>query len=345
MEQSDGFVRSWHSGCIGFLSPWMFLGQIRNQTNKGNVMKFNSALRSRRIGDAVAVVGFLTVLAIAIQSTIGANPPALPDPAFAEMPGPLTDVPVPLPEDLENYVKDRAAAIVLGKAFFWDMQVGSDGKTACATCHSHAFADARTRNTLAPAKNRSQFPTFRGANQDISPNSFPFHRLANPLDRESSVSFDTTEVVGSQGVVKRVFAGVQDGRAIDKFTTPTDLGLFQVKGVAVRQVTSRQAPTTINAIFQDRNFWDGRASRFFNGVDIFGDQNPDAKVYKAVNVQEAPQPVSILLDNAAMASLAVGPPLSDVEMSWAGRTFPDVGRKMLQLRPLAKQHVDPQDSV
>ncbi len=34
---------------------------------------------------------------------------------------------IPLPPDLCDYVKDEEAAIQLGKAFFWDMQAGSDG--------------------------------------------------------------------------------------------------------------------------------------------------------------------------------------------------------------------------
>lgn len=43
----------------------------------------------------------------------------------------------------------RQALIQLGKAFFWDRQVGSDGQ-ACASCHFVAFADNRTRNQLSP---------------------------------------------------------------------------------------------------------------------------------------------------------------------------------------------------
>ncbi len=39
--------------------------------------------------------------------------------------------------------------IVLGKALFWDVQVGSDGRTACATCHFHAGADHRVTNQIA----------------------------------------------------------------------------------------------------------------------------------------------------------------------------------------------------
>ena len=42
----------------------------------------------------------------------------------------LKTVPVPLPDNLDQFVRDRDAAIQLGKALFWDMQVGSDGVQA-----------------------------------------------------------------------------------------------------------------------------------------------------------------------------------------------------------------------
>src|SRR5690242_3610994 len=35
--------------------------------------------------------------------------------------------------DLTTYLADATAAIQLGKAFFWDVQAGSDNKVACAT--------------------------------------------------------------------------------------------------------------------------------------------------------------------------------------------------------------------
>ncbi|HVI22784.1 MAG TPA: hypothetical protein VM691_04825, partial [Myxococcales bacterium] len=44
--------------------------------------------------------------------------------------------------DLASYVADMNAAIQLGKAFFWEMQAGSDNKVACATCHFQAGEDA-----------------------------------------------------------------------------------------------------------------------------------------------------------------------------------------------------------
>ena len=52
----------------------------------------------------------------------------------------------PLPRELSQFIRDTPRAIALGKALFWDMSVGSDGKTACASCHYHAGADARERN-------------------------------------------------------------------------------------------------------------------------------------------------------------------------------------------------------
>ena len=41
-----------------------------------------------------------------------------------EAPPSLKTVPVPLPTNLSDFVKDNDAAIRLGKALFWDMQVG-----------------------------------------------------------------------------------------------------------------------------------------------------------------------------------------------------------------------------
>src|SRR3954453_18035323 len=67
-------------------------------------------------------------------------------------PAPLKTVPVPEPSTLMNFVKDRKAAINLGKALFWDMQVGSDGMQACATCHFHAGADHRIKNNVNPGQ-------------------------------------------------------------------------------------------------------------------------------------------------------------------------------------------------
>ncbi|MCA9116196.1 MAG: cytochrome-c peroxidase, partial [Planctomycetaceae bacterium] len=256
--------------------------------------------------------------------------------------GPLDSVPVPLPPDLKDYVDDEKAAIALGKALFWDMQVGSDGRTACATCHFHAGADSRTKNTVAPNGG-----SFRGANYQLTSSDFPFHRLADPDRKRSNsnpVIFDTSEIAGAQGVIKKEFVRINDGSPVDVGILVPD-PVFHFDGANARQVTGRNSPSVINAVFNDRQFWDGRANRFFNGVNPFGDMDPDARVWVTASKKGGLKQKRILLDNASLASQAVGPPNNEVEMAWHARTFPELGRKMLQLPPLALQEIDRKDSV
>src|SRR5262249_27110395 len=114
----------------------------------------------------------------------------------------------------------------------------------------------------------------------------------------------------------------------------------------VRQSTPRNAPTVINAVFNYRNFWDGRAQNTFNGVDPFGTGDPAATLLQS----DASNPnvvhnVLFRLSNSALASQAVGPPGSNVEMSATGRPFVKMGKKMLSVTPLVLQQVSTSDSV
>ena len=55
------------------------------------------------------------------------------------------------PSNENDYVRDRNVAAALGKAMFWDMQVGSDGVQSCGTCHfKGAGTDTRTKNQINP---------------------------------------------------------------------------------------------------------------------------------------------------------------------------------------------------
>lgn len=239
----------------------------------------------------------------------------------------LKTVPVPQPDNLFDYVKDKSAAIALGKTLFWDMQVGGDGIQACASCHYHAGADARIRNTLNPGPN-GVFDV-GGPNDALTLNDFPL------ID---------DDIVGSQGVVKTGFDGIAPGSAEDDGTTLSD-PVHHVGGINTRRVTGRQAPSVINAVFNVRSFWDGRANYVFNGVNPFGLRDPNAPTILEVQPDGSIAPVSVVLEKSSLASQAVGPPNNGVEMSWNGRTFPELGRKLLNLRPLAQQIVDPTDSV
>jgi cytochrome c peroxidase len=102
-----------------------------------------------------------------------------------------------------------------------------------------------------------------------------------------------------------------------------------------------------------------RAQDQFNGVNPFGARDAEAFLYRADDPWN-PKRVRVLIQNASLASQAVGPPTNRFEMSADGRTFPDVARSlMVQLaryhrargtrlqtvRPLARQLVHPEDSV
>jgi cytochrome c peroxidase len=252
----------------------------------------------------------------------------------------------PIP-GLEKYVGDIGAAIALGKALFWDANVGSDGQ-ACASCHFAAGADNRLKNQLNPGQRGGDNifnPTASGGggpNYTLRPADFPFYKLKNPQDRNSAIVFESNDVVSSQGTFAGDFLGLQANGTEKCGNRPIDE--FSVHGALTRRVAPRNTPSVINAIFNFRNFWDGRANNVFNGNNPFGNRDPSAKVLLASPDGSAAW-VSMSLPNASLASQAVGPALSDFEMSCGNKTFKQLGRKMLPLRALSAQQVHATDSV
>jgi len=304
---------------------------------------FNLSQRPRRAGllASLAVAGLVLIC----TDAQAVNPDAPPSLRVAIANG---DVKIPEPDNLAEFVRDKNAAIKLGKALFWDMQVGSDGITACVSCHFNAGADNRIKNSLNPgspalgAPRNTIFNT-GGPNYTLTATDFPFHVKADPADRNSAVVRDSDDVRGSQGIFKTTFLGIQPGSAVELGQLEPD-PIFNVNGANVRQVTARTAPTVVNAVFSEVQFWDGRAVKDFNGVSPIGGDDPNARVYQ-VQPDGTVSPIQVTISPASLASQAVGPPLSDVEMSYIGRTWPDIGKKMLSLRPLAQQLVHPDDSV
>ena len=260
-------------------------------------------------------------------------------------------IPGPTAAELANLIVDQKAAIALGKAFFWEMQFGSDGKTACASCHFNAGADSRTGNQIDPGERRvdiNGFPsadstTFHagfGPNHNLSWSDFPLH----------TASSDNNNIVGSQGVFRNNFNDVIMGQGTEDETSVADPVWSVSDGnggmVNVRRSTPRNAPPVINAVFNYRNFWDGRAQSTFNGVDPFGAGDPAARLLQTdPSNPNATIEVALRLSNSSLASQAVGPPGSDIEMSATGRPFVKMGKKMLTLTPLGLQQVATDDSV
>src|SRR3954470_19256317 len=238
----------------------------------------SAAVSGRRVAIRVAVALAIAVAGLVLWAAAGgthdAGARALPRVAA------LDTMPVPEPPDETAYIKDKTAAVKLGKALFWDMQAGSDGRTACATCHYNAGADNRSRNQINPRQTTGVDPKFDGPgpNTQLTADDFPFHKLADPNNRASQVMSDTANVTGSQGVMPSVFDGVTPGDAVDDQHALGPDALFSIGGTDVRRTTGRNTPSVINAAFNFRNFWDGRAQNDFNGVDPFGSRSTDARV-------------------------------------------------------------------
>jgi cytochrome c peroxidase len=273
------------------------------------------------------------------------NPPLSSD--LANLPGDLRAVVVPAPSNLNDFVKDPVMALALGKALFWDMQVGSDGVQACASCHFRAGADPRSKNQVSPGLKHVPvadliYSTGTGPNYQLEVFDFPLTQLDIPGVRGAlNPITDSNDAVSSQGIH-------HPGDELDP------QGFFVV-WANTRRVEPRNTPSMINAVFNHRQFWDGRAENIFNGVNHLGQRDPNAKLFRADNPKN-PVEVRVELTNASLASQAVAPIVSDLEMAAPGRTRLDVGRelamgkrnqgkKLAKVRPLAKQLVSSTDSV
>jgi cytochrome c peroxidase len=274
----------------------------------------------------------------------GDTPPSLQGVAVPTTPG-LLDGTAPI-------VVNKQAAIQLGKALFWDINVGSDGM-ACASCHFHAGADRRVKNQLSTGSSHTTASgkTFQitasgaigGVNYTLKRADFPLYQIADPSNKDSAVLFNTDDIVSSAGVFANRFNGINQAGNVDDCSAVRDR-VFHLGGVNTRKVQARQAPSVINAAYNFRNFWDGRANNIFNGSSAFGARDPDAGIW----VQQSDGTVSketLRLENASLASQAVAPVLNDGEMSCTQRMFPDVARKLLPRRPLENQEVHLEDSV
>ena len=255
-----------------------------------------------------------------------------------------------------GYIIDRLAAQQLGKALFWDTAAGSDG-VACASCHYSGGADIRLKNQVGPGHD-DVFGTRRnssngkmGPNAQLSTDDFPFRQLSNMNDRKSSPLWDTNDRLGSQGSfggeLLSIKAGVRYQAGIENCSSTYDSkNPFHANGLIYRSVTGRNSPSNVNAVFYDRQFWDGRANNAFNGVDPFGKRtntrlDSAGVLYKKGSLELK----KIALPDSSLASQAVGPPLSSFEMSCQNKTFADLGRKLLALPPLQQQKVATNDSL
>ena len=280
----------------------------------------------------------------------------------------------------------RASVIALGKALFWDQAVGSDGQACASCHYNagadsrtrnqidpglRAIPPQGVFGAMPPQQTTGAAAPFTQDYQ-LGASDFPLTRFVIPGVRASGIASDTQAVVSSQGVTNSTLGPLFPGGPTGDITLgpcPADQpfignicdktnvdpsGNGAVFGAAsgVRNVEPRNTPTVINAVFNFRNFWDSRARNEFNGANPIGDLDPYARVLMAsgsgssVKLSKVALRGALRLEDASLASQAVGPALSDMEMSAQQRSFAKLGKKMLAFpRALPGQLVAPDDSV
>ena len=145
------------------------------------------------------------------------------------------------------------------------------------------------------------FTTDGGVNAQLLESDFPLTRLAIADTRGSlDAATDSNDVVSSQGVHHLMDTPDPDG--------------FSANGINTRRVEPRNTPSVINAVFNHRQFWDGRAHNVFNGVNHLGTRDPDARLFRADDPRN-PVEVRVEIPNSSLASQAVAPIVSTLEMA------------------------------
>jgi len=153
------------------------------------------------------------------------------------------------------------------------------------------------------------------------------------------------------GKKQNAIAGALNTSSVES-TTPVADPVFSypsetdpTQRINTRRVTGRNTPSAVDAVFNFRNFWDGRAQNVCNGANPFGTRDKANHLLVVDPVDGKLGPTQVNMVNSALCSQSLGPILSSTEMSADNRNFHQVGKKMLARVPLANQLVDPTDSV
>jgi cytochrome c peroxidase len=159
----------------------------------------------QRLAPPDGLAGFILPRS-ASTGAFGLRKPSLRVPQVADMNGAPGSPAIPAytanvdPDDVtasneNDFIRSQTLARVLGKALFWDMQVGSDGVQSCGTCHFNGTGtDSRVKNQLNPNHlgndltfqvgdtnlDPSDPSAGKAANYTLTPADFPLHRVTNP---------------------------------------------------------------------------------------------------------------------------------------------------------------------
>jgi cytochrome c peroxidase len=217
-------------------------------------------------------------------------------------------------------------------------------------------------------------PITASINAGVLENNFPNGVTDHVVCDANNVVHDADDVASSMGVHFGKFGdiptpgsasfntpshGVPSLKPDLRSATPSDnidpiADFAGATGNEFRRVEPRNTPTIFAASFNFDNFWDGRARHDFNGGSVFGAADPQRHVFVSPGTGGALQPTRQIIRFSSLASLATGPGLSEFEMSFQGRNWSKIGKKLLQgngsaarprVTPLANQLVATDDSI
>lgn len=144
--------------------------------------------------------------------------------------------------------------------------------------------------------------------------------------------------------IQRLLAPYEARLLLDELS-PEKKDATRKSSYEVRKLLGRNSPSVINATLFNRLFHDGRATSIFNGYDHLGDEAGQDGYGKWMCDDGHLHRTLVRLPHSAAASQATAPLLSASEMSWFGRQYHHVARKLLDETPLQDQGVHPKDSV
>ncbi|NTX67469.1 hypothetical protein HUA74_43160 [Myxococcus sp. CA051A] len=244
---------------------------------------------------------------------LGVDPKALLDSMAVFSLRPLAHEPVPQP--VGSRIINKAAAIRLGKVFFWDIQTSGDGQTACASCHFAGGADDRRINTVHPGFDNV------------------FDSIAGPGETFTLAKITSDDRIGSQGPLRAQFLGLNPDPTVAADSCEV---LPAAPFNEHRLVGPRHSPSVLGSGFYRNQFWGGEANATFNGVNIWG------------FTENNTQGFLLRIENASLASQATGPVTNFSEQSCSGRQLlgpGSLGAKLAVRQPLRHQRVSTSDSV
>ena len=214
---------------------------------------------------------------------LGPDPPPPPS---------LKTVPVPEPANLGEFVATRPPrsgwARPCSGTCRWAATASRPAPPATSTPAPTAARRTSSARACSTAR-RPIAPSTPPAGAELPAqrcDDFPFRELSRSSDRDSAPVLRHERRRLLAGRLSAMFIDAKPGRAEDVVEPAADPDGFTSAASMSAGSSRGTRRRVINAVFNHRNFWDGRAQNEFNGVNAWGTRDPSARLYKATKPNE-----------------------------------------------------------